>query len=136
MTANWYYRTKPIVPVEEYAGVVEFSGSWMKAALQYSYFVNLECVSEGDVMFNLALSEIKRKAKSEGIQIGDLLYFVNEKGVHHAAMITKIDSDGTLYYSAHTSDRINREITEDVLEAMKDDGDVALIVVKIRDDAK
>ena len=65
---------------------------------------------------------------TENIQKGDLMYFFNEKGVHHATIISNIGEKGILY-SANT----NRRFDYPLVEALEN-GDKGVYVVKINDE--
>ena len=65
------------------------------------------------------------------VQMGDLLFFYNDlEKVHHVGIITGFNADGMILYSAHSNDRINEPITQNILNSDK------LIVVKIKNEAK
>ena len=76
----------------------DVSAAWSLADAQYEYFSNLP----GNTSVSISSpSEISSVVKFSGVQAGDLLYFANKNGVHHATIITKVEN-GMIYYAGHT----------------------------------
>ena len=80
--------------------------AWSLAQNQFDYFSNLP----GNSSFRLDSSEdIHNFICSQGVKPGDLLYFANENGVHHATIITKVD-DQMIYYAGHTRSQFDEPL--------------------------
>ncbi|WP_312653861.1 amidase domain-containing protein, partial [Aminipila sp.] len=108
---------------------LDFTEEWCKAESQYKYFSssNRDYIN-GDPIKLKNNKDIKEVKEKYNVQVGDLLYETNSKGiVHHSMMITGFDKDGTILYSAHSNDRINERL-EDIREGM--------VIVRIKDSAK
>jgi hypothetical protein len=83
----------------------------------------------GDVITISSAKEMQEAVISSGVQIGDVIFFSGKNGdnPHHAGIITKIE-DGVIFYSAHTVNRNDMELTG-FLEKEK------VVIIKIKDDA-
>ena len=106
----------------------DFTSACSLARRQYEYFSKLEnCYINGEVIEINNVDQIENAVDNLGIQIGDLMYFANDNGVHHATMITGFTNDDILF-SAHTRSRQNQSLAE-VLGTEK------VYIIRIRDDA-
>ena len=87
--------------------------SWSMAEDSYNYFsnINTENVIETND-FNQLSADLFTE---NNIQIGDLLYFIKNDDVKHAAIITGFDGDALLY-SAHTNTKNEDPVTIDAYD--------------------
>ena len=88
-----------------------FSSIWTGAKSQYEYFSNIDNGYAVDEIVIRSVNDISFALENYNIQKGDLLYFENKKGIHHATIISSVTDDNILY-AAHTSSRFNEKLSE------------------------
>lgn len=119
-TKDWHYD--PVSP----------SKAWIHDKDLFEYLDKNGYINEKPIPV-YSVNELKKAVKIYKVQRGDLLFQGNgrdKKSIHHSMMITLIDKDGLLYYSAHTPDRINFPVTQ---ELFNDDGNPqTLYIVRIK----
>ena len=77
----------------------EWKESWSVASSNFNYLTNvltLKSVKASNP------EELANVVQENNVQIGDVMYFENGSGIHHAAIITKIEN-GKVYISQHSS---------------------------------
>jgi hypothetical protein len=103
-TNEWHYNSPRWVNIFSNND----SPSWTVAKDLLNYLKNQGYIN-GKPIPIYSMNELKSAAKTYNIQSGDLIFQSdNKNGIHHAMIITKIDQYGTIYYSAHTRDKINQ----------------------------
>ena len=119
----------------------DYTHSWSVASDQYEYFSSsIFCASTTEISFyddnNKAINDadiqkkkIEDALKNNNIQVGDLLFFVNEdQEVYHSTIITKTDDD-MIYYSGNTTRYYNKAL----LDAFDPEATSKVIIVSIKD---
>ncbi len=95
--------------------------AWWLADAQYQYFSSF---AQNKTVEIASVNDIQAVVSSNNIQAGDLLYFVNTSGnIHHATIITKVDS-GMIYYAGHTRSCYDRPLSEGI-------GDESVMIIII-----
>lgn len=98
----------------------EPSRAWSLALDQYKYFsdptngyangnvINVYKTNEhlSNNQINVSLTNLSSDLKNLNVQKGDLMYFYNNNGVHHATVISEV-TDTEIKYSGNTSNRFN-----------------------------
>ena len=106
----------------------DINRTWSVAGAQFNYFSNpSNGYINGNIISIFSPNSIANAAENCGVQPGDLLYFVKDGKIHHAAVITKI-ADGKIYYNGHTSSRKEQDLSETM-------GNDAIYIVRIKDEA-
>jgi hypothetical protein len=111
MTDDWYFTGK----VDPF-GRVKASKTWYESQSFANWlrndsgWLNAEITNKN----HWNASEICQLTKTGAVQVGDLIGIRGKKDnvIKHWAIITKIDSDGMVYYSAHSVNRQNRPLAE------------------------
>lgn len=88
-----------------------FSAEWSITKEQYLYFSNPDngFTDEEEIIIH-SIDELLSFITKANIQIGDLLYFENDKdGIHHATIISGITDDDILY-AAHSAPRFDASL--------------------------
>lgn len=105
----------------------EYTNAWTDASSQYEYFSNPDKgYINGEVIH---LTKDSKNFKFKDVQPGDLIYWdwYDEKtGIQHASMVSKVDPDGTIYFTAHSNDRFD-ELLEDHID------DEEIYIVRLKD---
>jgi len=106
----------------------EISESWRLAKKQYEYFSEpTNGFINGAIITISSSTQIASIAANGGIQPGDLLYFSNHNGVHHATIVTMVDTE-MIYYSGHTNSALNKPLSSGI-------GNDTVYIIRIFDDA-
>jgi hypothetical protein len=133
-TDNWYSRRSIRVLNP---GIPSTSGfeynvapAWRLVDDLYAMLTNPENgYINGDVLKISSAEEMNAAVLTRAVQIGDVMFFAGQDGndPHHAAIITKID-EGKIFFSAHTNNQDDRELTSYLNKE-------AVLIIRIRDEA-
>ena len=91
----------------------DFTGSWSVASAQFDYFGNPENGYTSIKPVPISSPDlIEETLEKYNVQIGDLLYWVNDNGeVHHATIISSVE-DGEITFAGHTRSADYRPLAE------------------------
>lgn len=156
MTEDWHMLPTPAVALvflflqgtpldSSYRNVYHLwnkTPSWTAASEQFNYFSNPDNGYINGEVINITMpnkpalngsveipySDLSSQLSSLNIQPGDLLYFYNEEGVHHATIVSKVEN-GSIYYSANTNNRFD----ENLKTAVDGNTEHGFLVVRVKD---
>ena len=151
-TDEWYHNVTEYKYYDSnglYGGswfTYDYSLSWSMASKQYEYFSNpengyinsSEIIIENESVTQLnngalkitSAEGIKAVASEGNVQIGDLVYFINEVGtVHHAAIVSNVE-DGDIKYAGNTKRRFDASLSATI----GPDGEYGVVIVRINDE--
>lgn len=112
-----------------------YSSIWSAAKNQYDYFSNpkngysngtIDIGSYDRKNSDNTKRDIQQAAQT--VQPGDLLYWDDGDGVHHATIVTKVEN-GHIYYSGNTDSKKDADLEQ----AMKGNGE-SIHIVKLKDE--
>lgn len=118
-----------------FGGVFAYSSAWSLARNQYDYFSNpkngysngtIDIGSYDRKNSDNTKHDIQQAAQT--VQPGDLLYWDDGDGVHHATIVTKVEN-GHIYYSGNTDSKKDADLEQ----AMKGNGE-SVHIVKLKDE--
>ena len=116
---NWWYN--PLAWFfSNYRYDWDVGSAWSKADDQYHYFKNNP---HNSTLYVGPYDSISSVVSSNGIQAGDLLYFVENGTVHHATIISSV-SDSMIYFAGHTKSRFDEPLSGHI-----DSGGVFIIMM-------
>ena len=136
MNNDWYYKSTILCtkPVKHTAFLADVPAKWSCALDQYNYFSDINNGYTYSKPIKIeSISDIKSVAASGNVRPGDLLYWQqgDHKYIHHASMITKVSSTD-LYYSAHSSERVNYSLIDYINETIDKYPTYKLYVIKMQ----